>query len=147
MSKKSLNARIGDEVNQITLTGTVEYQGLSYDKNDLIVFSKSLLEKNVPKTQEINYNNIKTSVLDIKSKNDEEVEANINIKALLVPKISESKLTKDLQGKSFKNAEDALYKLPQVSDVDIVLSPKLPFLPKTLPSRGSNIKILIKING
>jgi len=147
LSKKSLNARIGDEVNQITLTGTVEYQGLSYDKNDLIVFSKSLLEKNVPKTQEINYNNIKTSVLDIKSKNDEEVEANINIKALLVPKISESKLTKDLQGKSFKNAEDALYKLPQVANVTIKLSPNLPFLPKTLPSRGSNIKILIKING
>ncbi len=147
LSKKSLNAKIGDEANQITLTGTVEYQGISYDKNDLVIFSKSLLNKDVPETQEINYNNIKASVLNIKNKNDEEVEANLNIKALLLPKIPKDKITKQLKGKSFRKAEDILYKLPQVADIDIFLSPNLPFLPKTLPSREKNIIILIKING
>mgnify|MGYP001602505155 CR=1 FL=1 len=147
LSKKSLNAKIGDESNQLILTGTVEFQGISYDKNDLIAFSKSLLEKDVPANQEIDYNNIKTAVLDIKSKNDEEIEANLNIKALLLPKIDEAKLTKEVRGKSFKVAQDLLYKLPQVSDVNIYLFPKIPFLPKNLPAIEKNIKILIKING
>ncbi len=147
LSKKSLNVKVGDEASQLTLTGTVEYQGLSYDKDDLIKFSKSLLSRDVPPGQEIDYNNIKTDVLDIKNINDEEIEANLNIKTLLLPKIDEGKLTKDLKGKSFKTTQDILYKLPQVADVEIKLSPNLPLLPKNLPSRQNNIKIVIKING
>ena len=37
-----------------------------------------------------------------RNKNDEEIEAGLNIKSLLLPKISENQLTKDLKGKSFK---------------------------------------------
>lgn len=147
LSKKSLNVKIGEETNQLTLTGTVKYEGISYDRNDLIAFSKSLLSKNVPSGQEIDYNNIKTSVLDIESKNDEKIEANLNIKALLLPKIDGNKLTKDMKGKSFTTVQDSLYKLPQVANVDIRLSPNIPFLPKNLPPREGNIKILIKIDG
>lgn len=144
---KSFDTKVEDEANQVTLNGTVEYQGIVYVKNDLIEVSKSLLEKDVPSGHQIDYNNIKTTVLDIKNKNDEEVEANLNIKALLLPKIEEEKLTKELKGKSFKTIEDFLYKLPQISDVDIRLSPNLPFLPKNLPGREKNIKIKILING
>lgn len=147
LGKNSLNVKIGDEASQATLTGTVEYQGLSYDKNDFIIFSKSLISKNIPSNQEIDYNNIKTNVLEIKSENDEEVEVNLNIKTLLLPKIDKNKLIKDLKGKSFKATEDALYKLPQVANAVIRLSPNLPFLPKNLPLREGNIKIEILING
>ncbi len=147
ISKKSMNAKVGDEANQATLTGTVEYRGISYDKNDLISFSKSFLEKNTPSNQEIDYGNIKTAVLGIKQENDEEIEANLDIKALLLPKISKNKLIKDLKGKSFETTEDLLYKLPQVANVDIKFSPNLPFLPKNLPVKENNITILIKING
>jgi hypothetical protein len=147
LSEKSLNAKVGDQTEQLTLTGTVEYQGISYKKNDLITFSKSLLSKNISSNQEIDYNNIKTSVLDIKNINDKEIKANLNIKALLLPKIDEVKLSKDLKSKSFDNSEDLIYKLPQVADVKIKLSPNLLFLPKNLPAREENIKIIILING
>lgn len=147
ISKKTLSAKVGDETNQLTLTATVEFKGILYDKNDLITFSKSLLEKDVPQNQQIDYNNIKTAVLDIEEKSDEEVEANLNIKGLLIPKIDEGKLAKEVSGKSFKVAEDLLYKLPQISDVDIILFPSIPFLPKNLPIREKNIKILINIDG
>lgn len=147
LSKKSLNVKVGDEISKLSLTGTVEYQGFSYDKDDLITFSKSLLEKDVPPSQEIDYDNIKAAVLDIKSKNDKEIEANLNIKTLLLPKIDKNKLIKNLKGKSFKVTEDTLYKLPQVADVEIKISPNLPFLPKNLPSREKNTIIKIIING
>lgn len=147
ISKKSMNAKIGDEANQVTLTGIVEYQGISYDKDDLVKFSKSLLSKDVSINQEIDYSNIKTAVLDIKKINEEEIEANLNIKALLLPKISKNKLTNDLKGKSFKTAEDLLLKLPQATDVRIKFSPNFPFLPKNLPMKEKNIIIKILING
>ena len=144
LTKQSLDAKVGDEANQLTLTGTVEYQGISYDKNDLITFIKSLLAKNIPSNQEINYNNVKTTV-DIKNKNDEEINANLNIKALLLPKIDQNKLIKDIKGKSFEVSQDLITKLPQIADVNIKLSPDIPFLPKNLPAKEGNIKILIKI--
>jgi hypothetical protein len=147
LSEKSLNVKIGDETNKLSLTGTAQYQGISYDKNDLITFSKSVLSKDVSSNQEIDYNNIKATVLDMKNKNDEEIQANLNVKALLLPKIDKNNLTKKLKGKSFKMTEDTIDKLPQVSDVNIKLSPNLPFLPKNLPAREKNIIILIKING
>lgn len=147
LSKESLSAKIGDEANQLSLTATVEFQGITYSKEDLITFSKFLLEKNVSKTQEIDYSNIKTNVKDIKNKNDEEIDANLNIKALLLPKIDKNNLVKNIRGKSFKNAENIIYKLSQIANVNIVLSPRLPLWPKNLPSREKNILILIKING
>lgn len=146
LGKKSLNVKIGDETNQVTLTGTVEYQGIAYDKDDLVSFSKSLLSKDVSSNQEIDYNNLKTSVLDVKNKNNEEIEASLNIKALLLPKIDEKKLVRNIKGKSFKITQELFYKLPQVANVSIKLSPNLPFLPKKLPTREGNIKILLRIN-
>ena len=147
LSKKSLSAKVGDETNNLSLTGTVDYQGLSYDKNDLIEFSKSFLSKDIPSNQTVDYNNIRATVLNIKQENDEEIQANLNIKMLLLPKISENNLAKDLKGKPFSFAEDSIYKLPQVANVSVKLSPNLPFLPKNLPAMEKNIKILIKING
>jgi hypothetical protein len=147
LSKEELSAKIGDQTNQLSLTGTVDYQSLSYNKSDLIEISKSLLSQDIPANQTIDYGNIKTSVINIKNKNDEEINATFNIKALLLPKISESEIIKNLKGKSFKYAEDLLNKFPQVSNVSIKLSPNIPFLPKNLPARENNIKILIKING
>jgi hypothetical protein len=147
ISKKSLNVKIGEEASQITLTGTVSYEGLSCNKSDLMTISKNLLSKNIPSNQSIDYNNIKTSVLKITNKNDEEIQVDLNLKSLLLPKIDDTQLIKDLKGKSFTFTEDLLLKLPQAANVEIKLSPNIPFLPKNLPTREKNIKILIKLNG
>ena len=144
LSKESLSTKVGDEASQVTLTATVEYQGLSYKKEDLIAFSKSLLEKNISSDKEIDFNNVKAGVKDFENIDDETVEAILNIKALLLPKFENSKISKDIKGKSFKDVEEILYKLPQVADVDISLSPSFPFLPKKLPMIEKNIKIIIK---
>jgi hypothetical protein len=145
LNKESLSAKIGDQANQVTLTGTVDYQGISYNKTDLVAIGKTLLSNNIPSNQEIDYNNIRTSVLDINNKSTNEIDANLNIKGLLLPKIDQTNLVKNIKGKSFKESEDFINKLPQVSDVNIQLSPNLFFLPKNLPSREKNIKVIIKI--
>lgn len=147
LSKKTPDAKIGDEKGKIKLNGSVEYKGVSYTKNDLIGFSKPLLEKELPSDQKVDYSNIKTSVKDVKQKDDEEIEATLIIKALILPKIDEKKLQKEIKGISFTKAEDIIYKISQISNVDIVLSPNLPLLPKNLPMLEKNIKFVTKIDG
>jgi hypothetical protein len=145
LNKESLSAKVGDQVSQLTLTGTVEYRGISYNKSDLAMLGKSLLSHDIPSGEEIDYNNIQTSVLDINNKSANEIDANLNIKGLLVPKINQTNLIKSIKGKSFKESQDLINKLPQISDVEIKLSPNLFFLPKNLPSREINIKVIIII--
>ncbi len=145
LTKKTMDAKIGDGVNKLTLKGSVEYKGISYNKNDLIVFSKPLLEKALPADQKIDFNNIRASVKDVKQENDGQINATLIIKALLLPKMDEQKLRKEIKGDSFTKTEDLLYKISQVSNVDIVLSPNIPFLPKKLPIFENNIKIIMKI--
>jgi hypothetical protein len=145
LSKEQFSAKIGDEAKQLTLTGTAQYQGISYGKSDIAAFSKSLLSKNIPPNQEIDYNNIRTLVLNISNKNTEEIDAKLDIKALLLPKIDKNKLIKDIKGKSLKVSEDLISKLPQVAEVSIKFSPDIPFLPKSLPSGEKNIIILIRL--
>ncbi len=147
LANETMDAKVGDEVDKLVLKGSVEYKSISYKKDDLIVIGRPLLEKDLPGDQKIDYNNVKASVKDIKQKNDEEIEAELAIKALLLPKIDENKLKKEIKGTSFTKTEDLLYKLSQVSNVDIIFTPNLPFLPKKLPILQKNIKIVIEING
>ena len=145
LTKTTMDAKIDDEVNRLTLKGTVEYQGISYNKSDLIAFSKPLLEKGLLANQKIDFNNIKAGVKDIKQKNDKEVDATLTVKALLLPRIDEQKLQNEIKGDSFTKTEDLLYKISEVSNVDISLTPNIPFLPKKLPIFERNIKIIMKI--
>ncbi len=143
--KETFDGEIDDEKDTITLNGSVEFKGLSYKKEDLILVSKPLLEKNLSSDKKIDLNNIKTSVLGIQKSKSNNIDAEISIKALIVPKIDEKKLISEIKGKSQKQAEDKLYKLSDVANVDFVFNPNLPFLPKNLPILQNNIKIITKI--
>lgn len=143
--KKNYDKKEGEESPIITLKATVEFQGISYQKNNLDDFSKKLLKSDV---QDLVFteNGIKYSMRDIKQKNDNEILAKLYAKAFLMPKLDNKKLTQELKGKSFDEANDLLSKIPQVSDVSVNLSPNLPLLPKILPQRSENISIVVKSN-
>jgi hypothetical protein len=89
-----------------------------------MIFSDDGITYNVEKTQK---------------KNDNEVNAELTIKASLIPKIDTTKLAESVTGKSFDDTEAILIKLPQSSDVRIQLVPNIPFLPKMLPRLSKNI--------
>ncbi len=146
-SKKAFDKNINDEAKQVTLNGSVNFEGIAYNKNDAVNFANEVLKTSIPSDLTVDPNNIKVQVKDIKANNDKEVAANMTVVGILVPKIDEQKLSKQIAGKSFKNAQDVLEKLPQVSSVDIKLSFNIPFFPKMLPFSSGNVKITTKING
>ena len=64
---------------------------------------------------------------------DKDVQTNLNIQALLLPKVDDGTLTGKIAGQSESKAQDILSQLSHVTNVNISISPNLPFLPKNLP--------------
>ena len=144
VSGKNFSKDIGDEVSQVSLKAVVEFEGISYAKKDLISFADALIKNKTSADLIIDPENLKVEVKNIKQNDNKDVSANLDIGASLKPKTDEKKLKKDLAGKSFKNAEDLVMKMSQVSDVQISLN--IPFLPKRLPLLSGSIKIKTIIN-
>lgn len=147
VSKKDFDRDVNEEAKQVTLKGSVDYEGIAYKKDDAADFASELLKTSISGDLIVDPNNIKVQVKDIKENKNEEVTANITIVGILVPRIDEKKLSKQISGKSLENAQDILEKLPQISSVDIKSSFNIPFFPKRLPFSSKNIKITSKING
>ncbi len=143
VDKKDFDKNEGDEASKVTLTGTVTYQGISYDKNDIVTLALNLFDS---KDVTINKDNLNVLAKDIKV-NKEKVDANLNIQALLLPKVDDGTLTRQIAGQPTAKAESILSGLTHVSSVSITISPSLPFVSKNLPRNSRNIKIVIKLNG
>lgn len=140
-TKKDFNQKIGDEATKLTLKGTVLFQGVVYKGDDLDRYSKNLLAQNL-KDLNLSKEGVRYDIKELKVKDNKEILAKITFRAYLLPKIDHQKLVQKLSGKSFEEAQKILLGLPQVEKVTITLRPKLPLLPKTLPRRASNMKIV-----
>lgn len=141
ITDERFSKKVGDEASSVTLKGTVSFDGVTYKKSELESFGKKLLKDNIGDML-VTKKGITFDIQDVKQNKDKTVTTNTTIKASLLPSVDASKLSQDLAGKSFDETKAILMKLPQVQDVRIVLSPNLPFLPKTLPRMNKNITIL-----
>jgi len=147
ITKKTPDKNIGDEAKQVTLRATVTYQGLSYDKKDGINLAKGLIASGIPNNLTIDESNIKIDAKDIKQTANKQIQASLNVQAPLLPNIDKDKIRKEISGKSFIDAQKIIFDLPQIANIQISVSPNIPFLPKMLPRNPKNIKIQINVNG
>ena len=137
---------VNQETKQATLKATVFYEGITYDKKDLASLSSAFLQNDIAQDLKLDTNNLKVDVKDITQKKNEDISANLTIKAILLPIIEEEKLKKQIKGKPSNQAQDQLLKLPEVTSVYISYSPNIPFFPKKIPSISNHIKITTHIN-
>jgi hypothetical protein len=147
VSKSTFNKDIDDEADKLTIDGTVDYQALSYKKDDLVSYAKLLLKSKISKGLTINEGNIEVEVADSKKKGEDAISANLNIKAALMPEIDQEKIIKEVSGKSISDTENMFKNFPQVTDVRISLFPRFPLIPKFLPRDFNKIRITLDING
>lgn len=141
---KNYSKDVDEEASEVSLTGTVNFEGLTYKESDLFDFSKDKLAQD-QKDLSVNPKDFNVSVTDVKVKNGD-VSATLTVKASLIPKIQKENILKQIQGKSVTQAEETLKALPLVNDVKIKMSPPIPLLPKRIPP-PSRVKILIETNG
>lgn len=137
----SFDKKAGDEASSVTLTATVRYQGLVYNKKDAEGIAAALLDI---EENEMTFatNGLMFDVKDVKKKNNTYV-ASVDIQGAVIPKVDHEALKQELAGKSFDQAREVIARVPQVDDVEISLSPPFPF-PQLLPRLSKNITIVIK---
>lgn len=141
--KPDFDKEVGDEASKVSLKGTATFQALVFKRNDILDYSEQSL---IPGNLAINRENIKINFKDIKSINDKEMEAQLNIEARILPKIEKDKIIPKILGKSFEEAEKYLLTLPNIINVRISHSPNIFFLPKTLPRNSKNININLQLD-
>ncbi|MBI1982126.1 MAG: baseplate J/gp47 family protein [Candidatus Levybacteria bacterium] len=146
LTKKEFSKDAEDEAQSVTLRATVLYQGISYKKDDLHSIASALLQNSL-KEMVIAQGGIAYDVKTLKKKSEKEVLATLKIKSPLLPKLNSEKISQEIKGKTFEEAESILMKLPQAADVRISLHPGLPFLPKILPKTSKNIKLVVRSSG
>lgn len=145
LTKTEFDKKEGEEAKTVALIGTVAYQAVSYKKSDFEELSNDLLKRDL-RDMALDKNKIAYEIKNAKLQDKDKISAILSIKAFLVPDIDNQKLKNSLSGRSFDEARKTLEKLPQVSGVDILLSPNLPFLPALLPRLSQNITLALETN-
>lgn len=141
VTKRTFDRKVDDEAKKLTLKGTVSYEALSYNDKDLTDFATVILKNKYDDNLNLSEKGVSFSIDNEKQEDDGEVSATLNIEAGLVPAIDDKTVIEQIRGKSVKETEETLMKLPQVAEVKVALSPSVPFIPVWLPGNADKITI------
>jgi len=147
VSQKKLDKQVGDKAKKVSLTATVTYEALTYNKQDVSSFGNKIINSKLPSGMALSADGVTANISDIKKKDDNSSQATLSVKAAFVPKLDILSLQKQIAGKKFTEVTNIIKNFPQVSNVQIVISPSIPFLPAVLPRIPSHINISLKVNG
>ena len=146
MSNKQYDHKAGDQASSVTLTATINYDALSYNKADLDKVAQAIIQANNQR-EDITTQNVSETVQNpTVSKDGQNINATLQIKAGLLPKIDTSAVATQLAGKSFSNVQSTLSNIPQLAGVKASLSPNLFFLPQAFPHIASHILVGVASN-
>ena len=147
---EEFSAELDEEVEELTLTQTINFQGLSYREEDLDAILVDLLEGFIPSGFELSDEEKDTNVeilgnTDATVLNLSQADLQVTIKAFVIPEIDEKQLLEDLVGVSISEAEKILGKVRNVDNYEIKLDPNIPFL-RRIPGNVDNITLKVKRN-
>ncbi|HUQ84839.1 MAG TPA: baseplate J/gp47 family protein [Candidatus Limnocylindrales bacterium] len=144
ISNEKFDKDVDDEAKQLKLTATVSFEGISYNKSDLLDFEKSVLKDKYSEDISFAENAITNEISAIKVNKNKGIDANLKITAGLLPKIDNTEVVNKLKDKSSKEAKQILSTLPQVTKSEIKYSPNIFFLSGIFPRLPKNIIVSVK---
>lgn len=143
LSNEKFDKKENEQADKVSLSATVAFNFLSYDNSDLIKLSEKLFDGSnflIEKSRlDVNAKNIK-----VEKNND--ITADLIINAKLFPKIDTQSLIKEFAGVDAVKTKNRLSNRANVKNVEIKISPNLPFLSSSLPKNPKNITIDISSN-
>ena len=144
--RKSFSRKVDEEATEVSLTGTIKFEAVSYTNSDLVEFAKIKLSENIPDNMIIDPQKVTAQASNLTQK-DGEASAKVTISAAVLPKIDPNEIAKQITGKSIKVAIKDLQNIPEVEKVNIRVFYNLPLLPQRLPFSSKKIKVEIDKNG
>lgn len=141
---KDFSAEENEEVDNLKLKLKIEFDFLTYDKNDLQEIIKKTVDQDLLANYNFNYDSSPIETQSIAVKNDKiQVKALVNLNFL--PRLDKDKIKNQLRGHYPAATQEYLKTLPGFSRADIKITPHLPAKLNTFPRIAKNINIEIKI--
>lgn len=144
IDKENFSLKAGEEGDSLSLDIKVKFSALVYDKAQLQSITEDEVKKSVPSgySYSPSDNDFSFGIKEVDKNNVATVE--VGIKTKLIPVIDHLAIQRDLVGKYPTLAYQYLQNIPNVSNVEIVLRPKLPGKIGNLPRVEKNINIEVQ---
>lgn len=139
LSSEDFSQKVNDEAVNLTLKALVSFNFVSYGNDDM----KNLVSKLFSATAYSLGNDFNVAAKNIKLLKNENISADLNITAKLLPKIDSADLSGQIAGESILKAKNQIGNINQVVDTSITISPNIPFISNNLPKNPKNIQIVI----
>lgn len=141
--KLEFDKAVGEEANILQLSARIVFTATVFSVSDVeAVIGAKLKETNFSESKNWQNSKIETQVLKVES--DKTLRLQAKFEADLVPILNNQEIARQISGKSVDFAKNYLLAIPEVENVNIKLSPKLPGFLGRLPRAKSQIKIEVK---
>lgn len=126
VKSEQFNAKVGDEVNQLTLTLTGMAEGLEYHNQDLQPISEAILSSQVPAGYELVPDELQVlSSPEPVSSASARVTLTANLSSKARPIVNADELKNSIAGKSLSAAEQLLKSNPAIQSIEFVFQPSI----------------------
>lgn len=148
LTTEEFDKKVNDEAEEVKVTQTVLFTGLSYKKKSLDDLLKGILGDFVPDGFELSDEDPEISVeilgnTDATTLTSQLADLQVTLKSYVLPEIDEEKVRKALVGKSFSEAEKILGGVRNMKTFELKVNPHIPFFSK-LPSNIENITVIVE---
>lgn len=147
-SSEAFDKNVGDTADKLTLTQQVSGSGLYYQQSDLQKLLDELLTESIPGGFELSKkdSNTEVGVLDTITGTTAPTDINLEVKirALVVPKLDSEKIKRDLKGKKIDEAKNYLSEIKNIKSYTINIWPRITTLIGRLPGNESKIEVNVK---
>jgi hypothetical protein len=142
---ETLSNDVGEEANTVSLTLSVKVKSLAYDESDFLKIVEKAIQDSIPEQFELSQEKSSAEIQEIDFEEDR-AQLKFIYKAILLPKINEDEIRKNLVGRYPIVAEEYFSSLPNFSKATIEITPQfLPSRLKTFPRITNNIKIEVLV--
>lgn len=147
-TKEEFSHSVGDEADEVSVTQSVIFKGLAYEKDKLEDLLEPRLEESVPDGFELSSEDLEINSQPLGNTNEtvlttEEADLQVTVKSHVLPEIKEDEIKDKLVGVSIPRAREVLDEIQNIVTYSLNLSFKVPLINR-MPNNPDNISIIIE---
>ncbi len=143
ISDEEFDSKVGEEADNLTITGTLTYTVIVAPKNDFELIVRKALAALIPTDFVISEQGLSYEVVE-NQEVDEGTTFTVKTKAKLMPKLNFAEIKSNIVGKYPLVVEEYFKSLPNFARTRISVTPALPGKLGTLPRKPENIAVSVE---
>ena len=140
VSAKKFSAEAGAEAKELTLDMKVKVEVYIYNQKDLEELARTREIKEIPNYR-LDPDKLSIKVVEAEKTKTGEINTSLKLTSYYLPEFDSDKITLDLSGKNYHEAEELLMNVNHVAGFQIIADRSLPFFNNTLPTGAKNITL------